>query len=653
MQRKISSLVGLAALVCVIVVVAPGAAYGAALPPTMSATVDVNVLFVGFEEKQFFGHEEEPHDYAAIYSDVLDPVFLAHDNDTIIRGEYTLPDFEPVPADHRLGYRYNVAFASSSYERKLFDHLTRIGRPAPRTFFQALYNAQDGNAVEIPDNVLRIRGPAVEQWLLDHEQDVPGFDPGAFTIVLINWYGKPDFRFHVYDGDGRDPDTGAADIGGLAWGASHGRLWFYDFSAGPDITNWNVDDADFFVPRDGLQDDRFVPAWEWKDDPRPYVAADATLAAGLLGRYSVLLQATASPIYDPLTSAPAPGGRRVMRTNFFQGDPAHPRAEVYQQDYVDRRLADLQPYFAFRSTLAEQPLAGDDKLAFDIWRAAWEGIALAPGCWEEFGTPFLEFFCHVAGNEAELAPPGRPGDHVIPALLYSVTDAIALEHPHNPTGYADQGPDLKPSLVFFETTPAIRRRGYFGLEGVGPSNGLVHEIGHHAGLSHFHDGWDPEGHFHFNQTISKWLYSFDECRCPMGYLSTGEFGRFELDAADRTLAARYYAEAFKLLGALDARTAGRVEGDLGEALTAFQATDWRTAVLAARDAYDRAVAAAPASAARLAARERQRRADGPPPAGVVDPLPSDPPDDQLGGEVRRVPLPDSPELDRYLDYAGR
>jgi hypothetical protein len=31
---------------------------------------------VGFEEKQFFGHEGDPPDFSAIYSDLLEPAFL-------------------------------------------------------------------------------------------------------------------------------------------------------------------------------------------------------------------------------------------------------------------------------------------------------------------------------------------------------------------------------------------------------------------------------------------------------------------------------------------------------------------------------------------------------------------------------------------------
>jgi hypothetical protein len=76
MQRKRSRLGGLTALACLVAMIVPGVAAGAPLPPAMSATVDVNVLFVGFEEKQFFGHEGDPHDFSAIYSDLLEPAFL-------------------------------------------------------------------------------------------------------------------------------------------------------------------------------------------------------------------------------------------------------------------------------------------------------------------------------------------------------------------------------------------------------------------------------------------------------------------------------------------------------------------------------------------------------------------------------------------------
>ena len=109
-----------------------------------------------------------------------------------------------------------------------------------------------------------IDAPSVEQWLADNTQDMLGVDTQQYTIFFVNWYGRSDFKFHVYTKtDEPDPETGVnfgerEMIGKLiAWGGTPAddeetglgslhRLWFYDLSAGPEAwtSNWNVDDAD-------------------------------------------------------------------------------------------------------------------------------------------------------------------------------------------------------------------------------------------------------------------------------------------------------------------------------------------------------------------------------------------------------------------------
>jgi hypothetical protein len=82
----------------------------------------------------------------------------------------------------------------------------------------------------------------------------------------------------------------------------------------------------------------------------------------------------------------------------------------------------------------------------------------------------------------------------------------------------------------------------------------------------------------------------------MGYLAAdSDFGGFEHDNLDRSLAARYYATAYRALAGMTAADAGRVESDLRLALTAFQAQ------LSQRRAE---------RAGRLDPRDRPRRAGG-------------------------------------------
>jgi hypothetical protein len=78
----------------------------------------------------------------------------------------------------------------------------------------------------------------VEDWLNRHDSR----SDRGYTIYFVNWHGRSDFRFHVYNKtDEPDPDTGV-NFGELpqyainSWGGKTSRAWFYDFSAGPE---WN------------------------------------------------------------------------------------------------------------------------------------------------------------------------------------------------------------------------------------------------------------------------------------------------------------------------------------------------------------------------------------------------------------------------------
>jgi hypothetical protein len=113
---------------------------------------------------------------------------------------------------------------------------------------------------EVTDNH-HIDAPTVERWLADHPP--AGVDTRQNTIFFVNWYGRPDFKFHVYTKTGEpEPDTGfnfgveTESRKLIAWGGTTpgdeenglGRLrrvWFYDLSAGPEswTDNWNDPDA--------------------------------------------------------------------------------------------------------------------------------------------------------------------------------------------------------------------------------------------------------------------------------------------------------------------------------------------------------------------------------------------------------------------------
>ncbi len=124
-------------------------------------------------------------------------------------------------------FRYSFDFKGPHFTDRFFGALASLGRPGPRTEVQTMYNDQVNNVLDVPDDVLYLDAPSVEAWL--HHNDGGGHDQG-YTVYFVNWYGRPDFRFHVYEKtDEPDPDTGynfgalRASRRMIAWGGSTGR----------------------------------------------------------------------------------------------------------------------------------------------------------------------------------------------------------------------------------------------------------------------------------------------------------------------------------------------------------------------------------------------------------------------------------------------
>ena len=153
-------------------------------------------------------------------------------------------------------YAYNVRFADNAFENDFFAYLGSIAQDQPLTQFQEMYNDQI-NKTEVLTSNAWIDAPSVEKWLALNAGSKLGIDPKQYTIFLVNWYGRADFRPHVYTKIGEpDPETGY-DFGLLrdsrkliAWGGTPpndeetglgtlARIWFYDLSAGPEAWSGN------------------------------------------------------------------------------------------------------------------------------------------------------------------------------------------------------------------------------------------------------------------------------------------------------------------------------------------------------------------------------------------------------------------------------
>ena len=512
-------------------------------------------------------------------------------------------------------FRYKIVSKGEGFERRFFEHLARIGVEGPRTLYQTAYNDQASNLVDVADRVLYIDGPSIEDWL-DKNDPKDGY---RYTIYFINWYGRDDFRFHVYTKtDDPDPDTGLnfgqvySSRKVVGWGGTHGRSWFYDFSAGPEanVTNFIVDAKD--LDGDGVEDYRMPVIWEY--DAHGY-RSPAFLSddMGLLARFVAIdLLFTPSPLYDPLVTAPQPLGRKIAHVSMLEeiADPGEKGVGFFRPAFALSKLQAFQPYYRWKVDLdGVDPIDDGAKRALDDFTLRTPGAPDPNGCWVPFGTPFAALFCYFDANRSSYVPAYRPRDYVAPVFSFN-TDDLGVQN--GLLGFADDNwVDGTQSYVFTFSGPFYRSLGY-GFTGT-----TVHELGHHIGLSHPHDGYDPAYDIDYGPgNFFYFAWAGDESDTVMHYLSLSNgFGAHNQDNMYRWEAAGYlnYANALAadllaspkswrvqaalhVADGLAARAAGALEG-------------WRylESASAARQAYSVLAAAADeigVTSSRLAAAQR-------------------------------------------------
>jgi hypothetical protein len=504
-------------------------------------------------------------------------------------------------------FKYSLTRKNAAFEDQFFRFLARTGKPGNPTVYQTAYNNQVNNVVNVTGPVLYIDGPTVEQWL-QHNANPRS---NGYTVYFINWYGRPGFRFHAYTRMGEpDPDTGV-DFGEfqssamLAWGGTRSRSWFYDFSAGPEwnTSNWVVDATD--LDDDEIEDYRMPPIWEY--DVNGYRRPDELgYDMGLLTRYVAIdLLFVPSPLYDPLVTSPGALGRKVADITMFEDDPSSSGTDFIDTTFARNAWERFQPYYRWRTSLRDvDPIDAGAKLSLDIFA----GNSADPGCWMPFGDPFAQLFCFFSEHLSTYVPIHPSRDYVAPVFAFNTTEA-GLGDQFGLLGFADDNwLDGTQSLVFAFDADIYREFGY-GFTGT-----AIHEVGHHIGMSHPHDGFDPETGVDFgaeNEFFFAW--AGDESDTVMHYLTlSNQFGEHNRDSMYRWEAAGYLNWANVLAGAIiDNPQAPRVFLKLvaADALAAvakgkLDRWDFLSAAERARAAYLTLVSAADdigVSSARLAA----------------------------------------------------
>ncbi len=476
--------------------------------------IPVNVVFIGFDK-------------SAIDLDALRAVLPATYSPVV-----RYPQFYGLQGRNMgLAYefRYRFDFASRPFEQRFFKFLAASGVEGPLTVFQEAYNAQQRNVLDVAGPVLYIDAPRVEKYLDEHD----GRRRPGYTIYFINWYGRSDFRFHLYSKtDEVDPDT-AVNFGlrgsrkMIAWGGSSSRTWFYDLSAGPEswTNNWIVDDdqSQYHMP----------PVWEYANPgyrPPAQLSQDLGFVARFVG---IDLLFTTSPLYDPLNTAPGAGGGKVAHVAMLQENPTGNGLSYFNADFMKRQMATFQPYYPWTIGLSNSnPVDSGAKKALDIFAGT---VVDASECWTGYGTPFAQMYCYFDLNLGAYVPAYGRRDYVGEIFAYDATDA-SMGTQFGLLGFADDNwIDGTQSYVFMFAYPAVKAAG-FGFTTTG-----VHEFGHHVGMSHPHDGYDSELDLDFGPSGAfEFVWSGDESQTVMHYLALSNgFGRFDRDNLFRWETAGY------------------------------------------------------------------------------------------------------------------
>ncbi len=596
--------IALGAIVATVALAAFGATSAGAA--TFEEEVDVNIVFVGFEEG-------EPD-----AGDVLDQ--LPDRATPLIRSKFWYPGLPAAEAELSLEYEYaySVVYADEEWEDTFFTALAGLADPMPRTLFQDDYNDQDG-ARDVGDNHW-IDAPTVEEWLVDNAPS--GVDTTQPTIFFIDWYGREDFVDHVYvKTDEADPDTGY-NFGELrhsrkivAWGgtarddeeflaAGHGggaeaRVWFYDLSAGPEVWagSYNVTTPD--EDGDGEPDYRIPPSWEYIGSSREYDHpgfGTATLGEdlGKVTRYVGLdLLFTSSPLYPPTFTPDTIPGTVNLDVNTVEG-----------WNQVNASDAFVTPEL-FEGEVNELPTGWSPGITADYddvklngdWNRCYKQFVSDKVCYNDLHPDYTSFggfvnlFLIAARNTSTLLD--DDADYEAGLVNWSIGSS-----PKAPglLGFADDNwLDGTQSGVFSFVYPAAVAAGY------GLTTTMIHEYGHHSSMSHPHDGYDPEDDLDFGpegEHFFAWLG--DESNSIMSYIDLNwDFGQFDRDNSARHHAAMYAKVAQEILG--DPAVAAEPEAAVASANISLAQMDigvlhdYPAMLGHAKQAYDYAVMAADAA----------------------------------------------------------
>ncbi len=504
-------------------------------------------------------------------------------------------------------YDYKVKFADRSFEDSFFKYLSSIAVEKPLTLFQQQYNCQNnelndaGECVNPASNIGKvieknhwIDAPKVEKWL-SYNADRIGVNTKEYTVFLINWFDRPDFKFHVYTKtDEPDPDTGynfgevRSSRKMVAWGGTTpddkqsglgklSRLWFLDLSAGPEFFTSMYDVSNADVDGDEITDYRMPPIWDYntgKATYRPFNDLSNDLGK-IVRNVAVNLLFTASPIYRAGLTQPVLPDTVKLVNNIYQGLPGTDGKALVKNQLLLEQLRKLQPLTEIKLETREQPYTAEAK-------AAYECLATNTGCGDV--PSFAALFVYNLFNLDNLISFDQKV-YELPMASYVVPDNVPAPF----LGLADD--DYRTgtqSFVYGIVTPELNQ--FYGL-----TTTLIHEVGHHVAMSHPHDGYDSEAGIEYG-TTGDYTYSWfgDQSNSIMSYIDLNwDFSQFDRDNMNRYLVTTYINQSNAILAEIaKSPKAGLTRGALqaadrlaGDSIDAYRRMDYLRANVTAKVAY--------------------------------------------------------------------
>jgi len=596
MKRKLLAVIGILVLLMAALPVATAGAKNDP-PPTLNTLepggfhtleqdLTINVVFVGYEE----GSGDQQIDNAAFLSELPGTYRTINRYPSFYFGnEFLGVDFN---------FDYNPVYADDAFEDAFFGYLDSIADPQPLTLYQEWYNLETARSLDVTDNAW-IDAPSVEQWLADNTNNMLGVDTTDYTVFFVNWYGRDDFRFHVYTKtDEPDPDTGY-NFGELresrkliAWGGtapddeenglgSLHRIWFYDLSAGPEgwTDNWSIDNEPGYT---------MPPVWEYGNlsGYRPFDDLSGDL--GKVTRYVAIdLLFTTSPLYKPAISPPVLADDIQLDINVFQMDPNADGTDYFDLSLLNQELTDLQPLNTFSSEMNSQEFGSRFE---KVYLCFYNGVS----CFGQrlFGDAFADLFLYFNDHLINFLE-GDAG-YEVPIFAFNATDELFTCC----LGYADDDwATGTQSFVFGFDSPSIR-----DVSGYGFTTTFIHEVGHHLGMSHPHDGYDYEADIDFGPGGPFYFaWSGDESNSMMSYIDLNwDFSQFDRDNMNRYLTSVYLNQSNAILADIYSSPKAGQAGSLltsadnhaAMAQSAYDSMDYAGAVMHAKLAYEDVLAAA-------------------------------------------------------------